>query len=77
MVIINPPYGHRMGTKQASGVLLQAIFIKLIKHYQGWKLAVIVPGAPLGTRLPLGLQAYPLRHGGLKLTLLVGKIPLG
>jgi putative N6-adenine-specific DNA methylase len=74
MVAINPPHGHRMGTRQESVALLQAIFTKLAQQYRGWKLAIIVPGPKAGINIPFNLKAYPLSHGGLKLALLVGKI---
>lgn len=74
LVTLNPPYGHRMGSKQASGAILSAIFAKLAQDYRGWKLVITIPDLPPGTKVPFGLKAYPIRHGGLKLALLVGNI---
>ncbi len=74
LVIINPPYGNRLGTKSESEKLLSAIFSKLKKDYRGWKVAVITHDKKYFKTTPLKLAAYPLFHGGLKLTLLTGRI---
>ncbi len=74
LVIINPPYGHRLGTKKESEKLLSEIFDKLKKDYTGWKIAVITHEKKHLKNAGLKLAVHPLFHGGLKLTLLTGRI---
>ena len=74
LVTINPPYGRRMGTRQESTELFQAICEKLARDYKGWKLVLIAPIKLLEKKVPFKLKTYPLFHGGLILKLMVGKI---
>lgn len=74
LVVINPPYGRRMGNRQDSNALFSAICNHLIGRYRGWKLALIAPSRHLTKTIPFNLVAHPLVHGGLKLTLLEGTI---
>jgi putative N6-adenine-specific DNA methylase len=74
LVTINPPYGRRMGTRQESTELIQAICEKLAREYKGWKLVLIAPIKLLEKKVPFKLKTYPLFHGGLILKLMVGKI---
>ncbi len=74
LVVINPPYGIRLGTEQQSRNLYNAIWEKLSKDFHGWKTAVIVPHKYLLPDIPLELTSKQLFHGGLKLTLLTGRI---
>jgi putative N6-adenine-specific DNA methylase len=74
LVVLNPPYGRRV--QAAGGVegLYHRIAAKLRRDFQGWKAALLVPGASLAGQLGLPLKALPLAHGGLQLTLLTGTI---
>jgi putative N6-adenine-specific DNA methylase len=74
VICINPPYGRRLGHKQDSQKLFQAICDKLKSDYRGWKLALFAPGKKLTRTVPFATKSYPILHGGLKLTLLVGTI---
>jgi putative N6-adenine-specific DNA methylase len=74
LVTINPPYGRRMGTRQESTEIFQAICEKLAREYKGWKLVLISPSKLLEKKVPFKLKTYPLFHGGLKLKLMVGNI---
>lgn len=74
LVVLNPPYGHRMGTKHESGKLFRAISGNLKKNYSGWKFALIVPEKYLLKYLPFRFRAHRFFHGGLELTLTTGKI---
>jgi len=77
LVVINPPYGHRLGTKKESEKLLSAIFDKLKQDYKGWKIAVLTREKKIAKHFHLKLTAHPLFHGGLRLTLLIGRIDGG
>lgn len=74
LVVINPPYGRRMGNRQDSNTLLSAVCKHLTVQYRGWKLALIVPNRYQIKTMPFDMVAHPLAHGGLKLTLLEGAI---
>jgi putative N6-adenine-specific DNA methylase len=74
LISINPPYGRRIGTRQESIEIFQAICERLARHYKGWKLVLIAPGKQLEKKIPFKLKIYPLWHGGLTLKLMVGKI---
>lgn len=74
LVVINPPYGHRMGSRAESVKLFRAICDKLKKDYSGWKAALIAPDITLLNSLPFTLKAQILHHGGLKIFLLYGRI---
>lgn len=71
VVVVNPPYGKRLGSAPESRVLFGRIVDRLIGCYAGWTLAIIAP--PGAEHLaPPGLTAHPFRHGGLDLALFSG-----
>lgn len=73
LLVLNPPYGRRLGTRPAGVALAARIGRHLEQHYPGWRVALIVPpGAE--DRVPRTLRPAPLRHGGLPLTLFTGRI---
>jgi putative N6-adenine-specific DNA methylase len=74
VICINPPYGRRLGQKQESRKLFQEICGKLNSDYRGWKSVLFAPGKKPARAVPFEAKSYPILHGGLKLTLLVGKI---
>lgn len=74
LIIINPPYGLRMGTRSESNKVFCAISDKLKKEYIGWKLALIASNRQLAKKSFPDLNFLPLYHGGLKLTLIKGII---
>jgi putative N6-adenine-specific DNA methylase len=74
LVVINPPYGQRIGSKDESKQLFYDICQKLKNDYTGWKLALIAPTRQFAVKVPMRLDAHFLNHGGLKISLLVGRI---
>jgi putative N6-adenine-specific DNA methylase len=71
VVVVNPPYGKRLGSAPESRVLFGRIVDRLIRCYTGWTLALIAP--PGAEHLvPPRLKAHPFRHGGLDLHLFTG-----
>jgi putative N6-adenine-specific DNA methylase len=72
VVVLNPPYGRRMGSRSKGKSLAMEIFRKLHADYRGWKLALILPKGYVEGRLPFAVQSRPLYHGGLKVVLLTG-----
>ncbi|MFZ2632007.1 MAG: hypothetical protein WA081_00685 [Desulfosalsimonadaceae bacterium] len=74
LIAINPPYGLRLGSKDAAGRLIADIGRKLKKDFRGWRLALIVPDNHLITHIPFHVTSHHLFHGGLTVTLLTGRI---
>ena len=74
MVVLNPPYGRRLGTFKESQQLFDEIFQKLKSDFRGWKLALITPDKRIAQKAPFKVESWPIFHGGLRLTLLIGRI---
>jgi putative N6-adenine-specific DNA methylase len=74
VICINPPYGRRLAERYDSEKIFHAICDKLKSEYRAWKLALIAPSRKLAGTVPFPTKSYPIVHGGLKLTLLVGTI---
>jgi putative N6-adenine-specific DNA methylase len=74
VVIINPPYGIRLGTKKASRELFRNIIKKLGSDFKGWRFALFVHEHALIREIPFKKNSITLNHGGLKLALLTGII---
>ncbi len=75
LAVLNPPYGLRMGTDAQSAQLYPAICHHLAKVYKGWKIALICPNKKEVEKFPFDWNNRPFFHGGLKLTLMCGKVP--
>jgi len=72
LVICNPPYGERLGERQALALLYRAFGERLRAHFEGWRAGIIVADEELGHAL--GLRAdkrYVLFNGALECKLLV------
>jgi len=74
LIVLNPPYGLRLGSLSESRSLFGAILEKLWKDFRGWRAAVIVPGKLVGKRTAKSFRRTSLFHGGLDLALLTGEI---
>lgn len=74
LLVLNPPYGLRLGAAQDLKTLYRNIGQKLRHDFKGWLVALLVAQTGLIRFLPGGLQRTPVRHGGLALQLLTGRI---
>jgi putative N6-adenine-specific DNA methylase len=74
LIVFNPPFGRRLRPDAAVGDLYRDIALKLRRDFKGWRAALLVPDRILARRLNLPLKPWQLEHGGLKLTLLTGRI---
>jgi putative N6-adenine-specific DNA methylase len=74
LVIINPPYGVRLGTKKSSRDLFRNIIKKLQSDFEGWRYALFVHDQSLVREIPFKKTSILLDHGGLKLALLTGTV---
>lgn len=76
LVVLNPPYGRRLGSKNNADSLFVEIGKKLKKDFSGWRLALLVPDRRLLKQFPVaGITTHDFFHGGLTVTLLCGRIP--
>ncbi len=71
LVIVNPPYGDRIGEKGRVKSLYRALGHTLLTRFAGWRVGLITSEEPLAkaTGLPFALTAEPVLHGGLRVTL--------
>ena len=72
LLVLNPPYGARLGNKDDSGKLYRRIGAKIRGDFAGCGYAVIVPGLELEKILSLPYDKKILfRNGGIPVSLLV------
>lgn len=71
LVIVNPPYGERIGDKKGLNSLYRSLGQKLMSGFAGWRVGLITSEAPLAraTGLPFAPPGAPVSHGGLRVTL--------
>ena len=71
LVILNPPYGTRLGDKGELLPLYQAIGQTLLRRFTGWRVGLITsePRLALATGLPFLPPEAPVPHGGLRVFL--------
>jgi putative N6-adenine-specific DNA methylase len=74
LVVINPPYGRRIGAAGGSDDFFDKICRRLEQAWHGWRCALIAPGRQAARHAPAGMTRAPLHHGGLHLTLLTGTL---
>ncbi|WP_281855954.1 THUMP domain-containing class I SAM-dependent RNA methyltransferase [Litoreibacter halocynthiae] len=70
LVIVNPPYGGRIGDKKQLFALYASLGTTLKERFSGWRVALVTsePGLAKATGLPL-IQGPAVPHGGLKVWL--------
>jgi putative N6-adenine-specific DNA methylase len=71
LVILNPPYGSRLGDKKKLMPLYQSLGQTLKSRFSGWRVGIITMEASLAhaTELPFLPTEAPVQHGGLQVTL--------
>lgn len=71
IVIINPPYGTRIGNKGMLHALHARMGEVLREGFKGWRVGIVTPeqGLVRSTGLPFLPPEAPVAHGGLKVTL--------
>jgi len=74
LVALNPPYGHRIGTTSESRELADAVIARLQSHYRGWKFILLVPAGRSRPDMGSPVREYPFIHGGLKVSVMTGRI---
>jgi putative N6-adenine-specific DNA methylase len=71
LVIVNPPYGTRIGDKKALYGLYGALGKVLLTKFSGWRVGLVTTEASLAkaTNLPFEKPVPSVAHGGLSVTL--------
>ncbi len=71
LVILNPPYGARIGDKRKLTSLYQTLGDVLRTRFKGWRVGIITTDVALAraTGLPFLPTEAPVQHGGLRVTL--------
>ncbi len=71
LVIVNPPFGARIGDKKALAALYRAFGQTMMSRFQGWRVGLLTtePSLAKATGLPFLPTAAPVPHGGLRVTL--------
>ena len=70
LVMINPPYGSRIGDKRPLKALHRSMGERLLR-FKGWRIGLVTSEDSLAraTALPFGEPSAPVDHGGLKIRL--------
>ncbi len=71
LVIVNPPYGIRIGDKTPLLTLYAALGKTLLKRFSGWRVGLVTTDTSLAkaTGLPFATPGRPVSHGGLNVLL--------
>ncbi len=71
LVIVNPPYGARIGNKKMLYALYGTLGKTLAERFSGWRVGIVTTegGLARATGLPLLPPGPPVPHGGLKVRL--------
>ncbi|MEQ1649944.1 MAG: THUMP domain-containing protein [Hyphomicrobiaceae bacterium] len=71
LVMLNPPYGSRIGDMKQLLPLYRSIGQTLLTRFSGWRVGLVTIEASLAraTELPFLPTTAPVAHGGLRVTL--------
>jgi putative N6-adenine-specific DNA methylase len=71
LIIVNPPYGGRIGNKKLLYGLHAAFGQVLAARFGGWRVGMVTgePSLAKATGLPFAPPGPPIPHGGLKVQL--------
>lgn len=68
LVIVNPPYGARIGNMKQLNALYRSLGNVLYQHFTGWRVGLVTntPSLAKNTRLPFVHESEAIDHGGLR-----------
>jgi putative N6-adenine-specific DNA methylase len=71
LVIVNPPYGGRIGDKRLLYSVYGALGKTLLNRFSGWRVGMVTTDAGLAksSALPFAKPGPPVAHGGLRVFL--------
>ncbi|HEY9163765.1 MAG TPA: class I SAM-dependent RNA methyltransferase [Magnetovibrio sp.] len=69
LVIVNPPYGARIGNTKSLNPLYRALGQTLLTRFSGWRVGVVTNADSLvkASGLPIAQTSAPVAHGGLRI----------
>jgi putative N6-adenine-specific DNA methylase len=74
LVVMNPPYGGRVGAGEPLDVLYARLGDALRRRWRGWRFAILAESEPLFRKMALREDAaFALLNGGRNVTLFVGR----
>ncbi|MCF8045408.1 MAG: hypothetical protein K9J83_06070 [Desulfarculaceae bacterium] len=74
LLVLNPPYGKRMGSRDETRAFFQEIFEKLGADFKGWRTGIVIPDRSLAELSGFKCRISPFFHGGLDVFALTGKV---
>jgi len=74
VIMLNPPYGKRLGKKDNIRSFYREIGEKLSFDFRGWRIGIILPSRECQSYLGLKLELKPVFHGGFDLFAGIGMI---
>jgi putative N6-adenine-specific DNA methylase len=71
LVMVNPPYGLRIGDKKPLFALYETLGQVLLQRFKGWRVGLVTADTSLAkaTKLPFVQSEKPILHGGLSVHL--------
>ena len=71
LVIVNPPFGARIGDKKSLAALYRAFGQTMMSRFTGWRVGMTTsePSLAKASGLPFLPTSAPVPHGGLRVTL--------
>jgi len=71
LVIVNPPYGDRVGDRRQLQMLYRSLGGTLLSRFSGWRVGLVTSEVALAktTGLPFAQPSPPVLHGGLRIML--------
>lgn len=71
LVMVNPPYGDRIGDKGKLQALYRSLGHSLLERFSGWRVGLVTnePALARATGLPFKPPSAPIAHGGLRIQL--------
>lgn len=71
LIIVNPPYGGRIGNKKQLFALYGALGKTIAGQFKGWRVGLVTtePSLAKSTTLPFNKNRLTFPHGGMKVTL--------
>jgi putative N6-adenine-specific DNA methylase len=80
LVVVNPPYGHRLGDRRELSRTFRALGQRLRQAFPSYRAAILCPDRPALEAITAGCrwrpdEILPLRNGGLQIFLAIWSFP--
>ncbi len=76
LLIMNPPYGLRLGSGEDPATIFHAIGRRLATAWRGWRFGIVLPDQGLTRAIGLPFDdMLRLPHGGLAIAVVRGRVP--